>query len=109
METNIGNAPAGAESWVANIPNISVDTITDPISAPYAESLTAATAMSTNGSRDMRVDSAVVTATNQVIEARKAAPGGELHKGVMVNLVEMLANTPGAIDSLKALQNGNAK
>jgi hypothetical protein len=62
-----------------------------------------------NGSRDILVDADVVTATNRVIEARKAAPGGDLHEGEMINLVEMLANTPGAVDSLIALQNPNAK
>lgn len=60
-------------------------------------------------SRDIRVDSAVVTAANRLIEVRKAAPGGEMHEAVMVDLVNMLADTPGAIDSLKALQSENAK
>lgn len=40
----------------------------------------------------------VVTATNTVIDAKKVNLGGVHHDTHMQNLVDLLANTPGAVD-----------
>lgn len=55
-----------------------------------------------------QVTAGVVSAANRLIEARRVAPGSEHEANTVAHLVDLLANTPGAVDELKRRQNGNS-
>lgn len=46
----------------------------------------------------------LIKASNDLAEVRKSSPGSEQHNRKMAALLEIIANNPGALERLKALQ-----
>lgn len=59
--------------------------------------------------RDLIVKGQVIVALHRANEAMKAAPGSDQHVRKVVDLTELLSNTPGAVDQLLSIAGNNSK